>query len=412
MRKIISSLDVGSDTIKLVVGEFTGNRLHILGTSKIENRGMEAGKIVDSESVSKAIKKSVKQISANLGVSIEKAILGINPLNLKLTKSTSEVSIKNENSVVTGDDVSLVIKKCADGLIDEGYALIGVIPVEFGLDGDRYTKDPKGIVSSILKFKGIVITSPKDYVSKLLSTVESAGIKVIDIIPNALGDYAAFKNDMTEKSVGAIINVGYDTTSISIFNRGILTNNKTYKIGAHHIETDLAYIEKLDDTTSKAIYKDLCLATDELASPNEYRMATDLDGNTVRVNQLDVSAIAKSRIEEILNLAKKQINILTKKKISYIIILGGLTELRDFRIILESVLGQNVKIGALNMIGARDNSLSSAVGLQIYFEDKVALRGKEISTVNANEINENSNGKSDIKDNSLFSKVFGYFFDS
>ena len=373
---------------------------------------MEAGKIVDSESVSKAIEKSVKQISANLGVNIEKVILGINPLNLKLTKSTSEVSIKNENSVVTGDDVSLVIKKCADGLIDEGYALIGVIPVEFGLDGDRYTKDPKGIVSSILKFKGIVITSPKDYVSKLLSTVESAGIKVIDIIPNALGDYAAFKNDMTEKSVGAIINVGYDTTSISIFNRGILTNNKTYKIGAHHIETDLAYIEKLDDTTSKAIYKDLCLATDELASPNEYRMATDLDGNTVRVNQLDVSAIAKSRIEEILNLAKKQINILTKKKISYIIILGGLTELRDFRIILESVLGQNVKIGALNMIGARDNSLSSAVWLQIYFEDKVALTGKEISTVNANEINENSNGKSDIKDNSLFSKVFGYFFDS
>ena len=46
MRKIISSIDIGSDSIKLVVGEFIGERLNILSTSKIENTGIKDWSII------------------------------------------------------------------------------------------------------------------------------------------------------------------------------------------------------------------------------------------------------------------------------------------------------------------------------------------------------------------------------
>lgn len=43
MRKIIASLDIGTSSIKLIVGEFIKNRLNILCTSEVPSKGMKKG---------------------------------------------------------------------------------------------------------------------------------------------------------------------------------------------------------------------------------------------------------------------------------------------------------------------------------------------------------------------------------
>ena len=208
--------------------------------------------------------------------------------------------------------------------------------------------------------------------------------------------------------------MGADSSSVSIFNKGILTNTKTYPVGAKSIASDIAFINKLDEGTSKAIYKDIVLASSRLANPNEYRIVTNLDGEKLKLNQYDLSEIAASRIEEILNLAKKQINILTKKEISYIIVTGGLTELRDFSLALDSTFGKGATLGKMNLIGARDNSYSSAVGILRYFDYKLKLRGKVFSIFSGSELEDLNNGgkRTSVNNESLIGKVFGYFFDN
>ena len=39
MRKIFTALDIGSNTIKVVVGEFIGTKLNILSAVKVTSRG-------------------------------------------------------------------------------------------------------------------------------------------------------------------------------------------------------------------------------------------------------------------------------------------------------------------------------------------------------------------------------------
>ena len=55
-----------------------------------------------------------------------------------------------------------------------------------------------------------------------------------------------------------------------------------------------------------------------------------------------------SRLHEMLNIVKNEINYLTKKEISYIIVSGGLSEQRDFDIEVESVFGPIAFIGKNN----------------------------------------------------------------
>ena len=47
MRKVISSLDIGNNSVKLIVGEFTRGRLHILSAQKVDNEICENNKFAN-----------------------------------------------------------------------------------------------------------------------------------------------------------------------------------------------------------------------------------------------------------------------------------------------------------------------------------------------------------------------------
>ncbi len=63
------------------------------------------------------------------------------------------------------------------------------------------------------------------------------------------------------------------------------------------------------------------------------------------------------RLAEILELANKQILLLTKQNISYIVITGGLTEIRAFKNLVYEILGKDVIIYNEDTLGIRDNNV-------------------------------------------------------
>lgn len=414
MRKIISSIDIGSDSIKFVVGEMYENRLHILSASKVQSGGIERGKIIDEEIVISSIKKAVNDASEILSVEIDKCILGLNMINARIVRSGGAIKIENETQTIKSEDLALVMAKCADGKVPQDFVLAGVIPIEFTVDGDKVVERPVGIKSENLGLKGIVISLPKDYVSAMLELVNKAGLKVIDVVPNAIGDYYAFRNHSLKEQNGAIINLGSEASTVSIFENGLITETGMFPLGGKNIVKDISYLAKVADGEAYAIYKDIVLANSRLANPNEYRIVPDLEGEKIKINQFDISEVASSRIDEILNLTKKQINVLTKRQISYIIVTGGLTELRDFNLSLERTFGKNATLGKLNVLGARDNSYSSAVGVIQFFEEKLELKGKGYSILRESDLEDMTNAYGDhsLDNNSLLGKVFGYFFDN
>ena len=143
-----------------------------------------------------------------------------------------------------------------------------------------------------------------------------------------------------------------------------------------------------------------------------YEISTSLD-SALKVNQFEVSEIVSSRLEEILNLAKKEMNILTTKKIDYMIITGGTSNMVDIEYTASFVLGKNVSIGNIKLLGIRDNKFSSCVGNIVYFISKLKLQGKNYSMVG----NEDASRLADVQKvpveatrDSMLGKLFGYFF--
>ena len=322
---------------------------------------------------------------------------------------TGEVNIIDEDELITTDDINKVIKESVYAKLYEDYELIKVVPLVFTID-DEETENPVGRTGKKLGMKGIMISAPKKNIYSVLSVMEGAGLEVIDITISGLCDYAEVGNKNLDKKVGAIINLGHETTNVSVYNKGKLMNTETIQLGGLNIDKDLAYMFNINIFDAREIKEKFASSHKRFIALNDVYEVKNTAEETIKLNQIEVTEIVMDRLAEILELANKQILLLTKQNISYIVITGGLTEIRAFKNLVYEILGKDVIIYNEDTLGIRDNKYITAIGMIKYFINKMETRGKEYSMLDKEDeellINPNNKNK---KDKIAITKIFGNF---
>ena len=413
MRKFIASLDIGSSAIKLVVGEIVKNKINILACVETPSRGIKKGYVINGESATEAFLEVFKKAENVVGIPIKKVIVTVPSTYAECFLSSGTIAITNEEKTIKNADIVKAMQKCVYNKVLDNKELVTVLPTGFKIN-DEVINNPLNMVAEKMTMKSVIVTVPKKNIEGISACLKNIGVELVDIVISPLGDYYEYKTKETNKNIGAIINIGEETTTVSIFNRGILTNLEVIDIGGDSINNDLSYVYKLSREDARYLKEHLALAHTRLAQPNESLTFDDKYGEKVKINQYDASEVVMGRLIEIINLAKKQINLLTKKEISYIILTGGVTESQDFDILVEELFGNIGIIGRVEEIGARSNKYGTAVGMIKYYNSRLKLRNVEFSIFNLEEQEElgGMDKRINISDNSLLGKLFGYFFDN
>jgi len=413
MREIIASIDVGSHLIKLIVAEILNNKMNILCALEEESRGVKNGMIVEPVEVEYALKRLLNQAEEKLNTTITKAIVDVPEGETIFKIGEASLTITDEDKEVTGEYIQKVLQMSVKGNVDEGFDLVTVIPIMFKVD-DRKTKIPKGMKGNSLSVKSVVISSPKKDICLIAKSLEKCGVEVSDIMIPSIGTYFAHKTENMENNTCAVIDIGYDTTKVAIINKGIIINNLVIDTGTKNIDNDISFVYKLSLKDASKVREELGLASRKNARAQETMEVVNNLGEKIKIDQYELSSLMMSRLHEMLNIVKNEINYLTKKEISYIIVSGGLSEQRDFDIEVESVFGPIAFIGKNNYIGARNNKFASAIGMIKYFDSKLKLRDKDFSVFSDDDLDSLvSNGnKKAMTGDSILGKVFGIFFDN
>ena len=402
MKKIYTAIDIGSDKIKFVTGEYFGGKVNVLSSHEQKAKGIRKGLIVDPNLAINSIKDGIKEMNNMLGIEIKKVIVNVPDYNTKFMLVTGEVNIIDEDELITTDDINKVIKESVYAKLYEDYELITVVPLVFTID-DEETENPVGRTGKKLGMKGIMISAPKKNIYSVLSVMEGAGLEVIDITISGLCDYAEVGNKNLDKKVGAIIN-------FSVYNKGKLMNTETIQLGGLNIDKDLAYMFNINIFDAREIKEKFASSHKRFIALNDVYEVKNTAEETIKLNQIEVTEIVMDRLAEILELANKQILLLTKQNISYIVITGGLTEIRAFKNLVYEILGKDVIIYNEDTLGIRDNKYITAIGMIKYFINKMETRGKEYSMLDKEyeELLINPNNKNK-KDKIAITKIFGNF---
>ncbi len=410
MRKIYSAIDVGSSFIKIVVLEELDKKLNILANISYPSKGIEDGMIVDLKSAVISLREALNEINKSLGVKVDKAITSVPTENARYTVVDGYTTITSEDKIVTSEDILNCLQASIYNKIDEKEELVTVMPIKYIVDDQAEVKNPRGIHANKLGVLSMMITAPKQNIYKQVSMLSNAGVEVVDILFNSIGDYYALKEDNFDKESVGIINIGNDKTEVSIFSNGILKASNLIHIGSNEIEDDIAYAYNINLDKASSL-KEMFITFDRNdASQSEVYETKDNANIKVKINQYEASEIASNKLREILEKAKKEINYLTKKEISYIIITGGIVNVPGFYETAREVFGERVVAKNFDVIGIRNYVYTSSYGMIKYFIEKLKLRGREYTMFNEDKeyklVEERKNNKG-----FSFSKFFGYFFE-
>lgn len=409
MRHIYTCVDIGSDTIKVVVCELYRGRYNLLATSCVQSNGVKKGLVTDVNEAKNSLKEAFSKAEAMLGFKINKTIAIIPSYysDFKLIKGS--ISISNTDKVVKGNNVIDVLQEAMKGEELNTKEMLTIIPIDFVLDNE-VTRTPLGKVSNTLATRAIMVCTPKKNIYSVIGLLDSIGVEVVDISLGCIGDIYALKSAEVDDDVSAVVNIGAEKTEVSLYNKGIIVKHSIVNMGSKNVDNDISYMYKLDSKEAKKLKETFALAHRNSASLNEIREVRNKFGDLIKINQYEISEIVGSRLEELLTSVNQELNTLTSHKPKYIFVTGGITNMANFEQICREKLGKCAIIGNVNLIGLRNNKFSSAIGNIIYFVNKLKLKGKDYSMISSEEMQVLATPKKNTNQDSVLGKFVEYFF--
>lgn len=409
LSKIYTGIELGTDSIKIVVAEKIKNKYNILAATSSSSVGIKNGKIIDEEASVTSIKSALEKIEKMLGVSISKVVAAIPPTNCKMDIVVGSVEVADKEKIV-GTDISSVLNEAISGHKLENNEIITATPISFIVDDTENIKDPKGMSGKTLEAKIVISSIPKEDLYKLLHVISLSGVETVDVAFTSTGDYFTCKSAETDSLVGAIINIGEETTNISIFNKGIQIKNSILPVGSVNVDKDLAYIYGISLKDARKIKENFALATGDCEEEESIHVICT-DNSYKEITQVGISKVVESRLTEILKLSKNEIKNLTNREIRYIIITGGLSEIEKFEDLVKSTLEEQAKVCKISTIGIRHNKYSSAFGVIKYFNDKLTLRGRSYNMIDKETLEILTSTENSLNSDNIISKIFGHLYD-
>ena len=383
---IYTCVDLGSHSIKIVVLERINDKFHVIASTKVRSMGIKKGVIKDKDLALKSLEEAILDINDILGIKIKEVLLSFPLFGLNTTIESADVSV---SGLVEGVNIQEVLNKVVSENVPNNLEVVYLEPIVFSLDDDLQVVDPKGLTCDKLEARAAISTIDKKFLYSYLELLGEAGLEVVDITYSLVGDYFNSTNRDISKSLGVVVNFGYGKTEVAIFNKGIMLKGAILPFGSQKIDKDISYIYKVDKQISVNLKEKFAVASSKYSDKNDITEVSTMSGDKININQFEISQVVEARLSEMIKSVKNEINSLTNREISYIIITGGVTNLVGFPYLIDEMFNYDNKIIAnITSLGVRSNAFTSSFGLIKYFDNKMKFRDKSFTMISEESKNE------------------------
>lgn len=380
-ENIYISLDIGSSSIKVLIGEVSDNNIHVIGVGNVKSNGIRKGTIVDIDATVQSIRKAVEQAERMTGLAVEEVILGIPAIQTSLKSVKGVVAVNSENREITDDDLERVIDSAQAMSVPPESVLVNIIPRQFIVDNLDEIKDPRGMIGIRLEMDATMITTSKTIVHNVLRCVERAGLQIREIYlqPLAAGHLALSEDEKNQGT--AFIDLGGGSTTIAVFEDGLLKHTGVVPIGGEHITKDLSIVLKTPTEQAEQIKKQFGHAFYDDASDEElFEVPVVGTDTTDQFSQRFISNVIGARLEELFEMILDKLADMGVRDLpGGVVITGGVAQLEGIAPLARQVMQTRVRIYTPDYIGVREPSYTTAVGLIQYAHDEDEFYGRSPS---------------------------------
>lgn len=353
-------LDVGTSKTAVIIAEAGGNSPRLMGVAMSPSVGLQKGVITDLDAAAKSIGQAMKRAEKMAGVKVSSAYVSYNGASIavrscRVTYAAGNLAVSRGRS-----GPSPAPSELTPAGIPQDEKVLQLIP-------PRIMPGGFGVVP---ESDARAITAVNRDITNVIESARMAGLAVRDVIYVPIAGAMALLSP-TEREFGTIlIDIGAGTTSISIFDRGLIRETAVLSVGGEHLVGDLAIGLRTSLARAEEVLKHYSSQAKAGGEGEEFTLTAGQEGEDCKkVSSELVRSIIEARITEVLDLVAVAIRgfnypgLLPGGAVLY----GGVSQLCGLVHLAESHLRIPVRIGPTETTGlALNQSYDNALGLVKY----------------------------------------------
>tara|TARA_Y100000590_G_C15733861_1_gene1017942 strand:- start:3034 stop:4263 length:1230 start_codon:yes stop_codon:yes gene_type:complete len=372
-NEMLVGIDIGTSKVVAVVAETSpeGN-IEIIGLGTQPSRGLRNGVVVDIETTTQAIKKSIQEAESMAGCHISSCYVGISGSHIRGLNSEGVVPIRDGE--VKYGDVDRVIETAQAMAIPADQKLLHVLPRDYIIDKQDGIKEPLGMAGARLEAKVHLVTCSENSSQNIHKCVAACGLDIEAFVLEQLASsYSVLSEDERELGV-CLIDIGCGTTDIAVFTDGSISFTDVIPIAGDHVTNDIAEALRTPPTQAEEIKQKYGCAVSSLTQSDEMMMVPGMGGRPEReLSRQALADVLERRYVEIFSMAQQKLSLSGFESLipAGIVLTGGASKVEGAVELAEEVFHSPVRLGSPNTIGGFNEVIhnpvyATSVGLLLY----------------------------------------------
>ena len=319
-KEFIVAIELGSSKMTGIAGQknLDGSITVLSAVEEKSESCIRKGVVYNMEKTGQALTTIIKNLRSNLKQEITHVYVGVGGQSIHSEKN---VIIKDlpDNTQVTQEMINEKMDENRNMSYPE-QEILDAITQEYKVD-NQFQLDPVGIQCNRLEGNFLNILWRKKFYNSLNTCFDNAGIAIAEmyLAPLALADNVLTE---TEKRSGCVlVDLGAETTTVSIYYKGLLRYLTVIPLGSNNITKDLTSLQIEDSQAENLKLKYASAYTENKDIKDGVFYEIDKDR---KIDSRKFIEIVEARIEEIIENVWFQIpNEYTDKLLSGMILTGG-----------------------------------------------------------------------------------------
>lgn len=370
MAEFIVAIELGSSKMTGIAGKRNlDGSISVLAVVREDSSAcIRKGIVYNIDKTVQMLINIVKKLETTLKAKIALVYVGVGGQSIRSVRNTHVKELPLD-SIVTQDMVNELMDTNR-GMEYPDQEILDAATQEYKVD-NQYQLDPVGIQCTRLEGNFLNILWRKTFYRNLNKCFENAGIAIAEMYLSPLALADAVLTDAERRSGAVLVDLGADTTTVSVYYKNILRHLSVIPLGSNNITKDIASLQ-MDDREAEKL---------KLQYGSAYTDAADIDGaksypidGDRKVEMRTFVEIVEGRLQEIIENVWYQVpNEYYDKLLGGIILVGGGSNMKNIERAFRShtridkvrtAKTVNFTVSSNNpAITAKDSTMCTALGL-------------------------------------------------
>ncbi|MCS6895991.1 MAG: cell division protein FtsA [Bacteroidia bacterium] len=349
MQDIFGVVDIGTQQVRVAIGQpDPKGGVSVLGIGIANSDGIDENGVANIDRMVASIQEAFQRAIHQSGTAISRVWVVVHHIHMQGDTTEAIITFPNPDHEINVADLERLRQQAVRRPSPPNMELLHVIPQYYSIDHRSQVQDPLGMAGIRLEGHFYLVYAPQTHLNMLRKCFQRLQIEVEGFVARPIVTAEVLLPKEYKSSGCALIYMGTHSTSLVVYERGILRHFAVLPIGGHQVSADiremLRYVLPHHAEKIKVEVGVAFAAHVEEGKVLRLRLSKEMEPVDIPYRLL--AKVIQTRLEETMVFIGQEIDKLNLlgKLYGGIHLAGGGALMKDIDSLVEYVLGERVYV--------------------------------------------------------------------